>query len=103
LDSKPKGPHPLSRRSFLKKTVAQGTAGLAVAATGLRPKEAEAADIKWDRSAEGVVGGAGVSGLACACAASDAGASVIVIEENFDIGGRGIMSGGSLPLGGRHR
>ena len=46
--------------------------------------------------------GAGVSGLACACAASDTGASVIMIEENFDIGGRGIMSGGSIQLGGGH-
>ena len=46
--------------------------------------------------------GAGVSGLACACAARDTGASVIIIEENFDIGGRGIMSGGSIQLGGGH-
>ena len=68
MSSNPKGPSPVSRRSFLKKTVAQGTAGLAVAAAGLRPKEAEAADIKWDRSADVVVVGAGVSGLACACA-----------------------------------
>jgi urocanate reductase len=49
-----------------------------------------------------VVVGAGVSGLACACAARDSGASVIMIEENFDIGGRGIMSGGSIQLGGGH-
>jgi succinate dehydrogenase/fumarate reductase flavoprotein subunit len=55
-----------------------------------------------DRSADVVVVGAGVSGLACACAASDTGASVIMIEENFDIGGRGIMSGGSIQLGGGH-
>ncbi len=97
-----KGPNPVSRRSFLKTTVAKGGAGIAIAAAGLQPKEAEAADIKWDRSADVVVVGAGVSGLACACAARDAGASVIVIEENFDIGGRGIMSGGSIQLGGGH-
>ena len=102
MSSNRKGPNPISRRNFLKTTVAKGGAGLAVAAAGLHPKGAEAADIKWDRSADVVVVGAGVSGLACACAARDAGASVIIIEENFDIGGRGIMSGGSIQLGGGH-
>ena len=72
MNSNPKGPNPVSRRSFLKTTVANGTAGIAaVAAAGLHPNEAEAADIKWDRTADVVVVGAGVSGLACACAASD--------------------------------
>src|SRR5712691_6786941 len=102
MSSNAKGPNPVSRRSFLKTTVAKGGAGVAIAAVGLQPKEAEAADIKWDRSADVVVVGAGVSGLACACAARDTGASVIMIEENFDIGGRGILSGGSIQLGGGH-
>src|SRR6266849_2743016 len=102
MSNNPKGPNPVSRRSFLKTTVAKGTAGVAIAAAGMHPKEAEAAEIKWDRSADVVVVGAGVSGLACACAARDTGASVIVVEENFDIGGRGIMSGGSIQLGGGH-
>src|SRR5262245_52681752 len=92
-------PNPVSRRRFLKTTVANGTAGIAAAAVaGLHPTEVEAAEIKWDRTADVVVVGAGVSGLACACAALDTGASVIMIEENFDIGGRGIMSGGSIQL-----
>src|SRR5947209_4659712 len=102
MSSNRNGPNPVSRRSFLKTTVAKGTAGIAVAAAGLHSKQAEAAIIKWDRSADVVVVGAGVSGLACACAASDTGASVIMIEENFDIGGRGILSGGSIQLGGGH-
>src|SRR5712692_6239032 len=102
MSSNPNGPNPVSRRSFLKIGVATGTAGVAMAAAGLHPKEAEAASIKWDRSADVVVVGAGVSGLACACAARDVGASVIMIEENFDIGGRGILSGGSIQLGGGH-
>ena len=75
MSSNHKGPNPVSRRSFLKTTVAKGTAGIAVAAAGLHAKEAEAANIKWDRSADVVVVGAGVSGLACACAASDTGAA----------------------------
>jgi NADPH-dependent 2,4-dienoyl-CoA reductase/sulfur reductase-like enzyme len=96
MSSNRKGPKPVSRRNFLKTTVAKGTAGLAVAAAGLHSKKAEAAGTKWAKTADVVVVGAGVSGLACACAASDTGSSVIMIEENFDIGGRGIMSGGSI-------
>jgi urocanate reductase len=102
MSSNRKGPKPVSRRNFLKTTVAKGTAGLAVAAAGLHSKKAEAAGTKWAKTADVVVVGAGVSGLACACAASDTGSSVIMIEENFDIGGRGIMSGGSIQLGGGH-
>jgi succinate dehydrogenase/fumarate reductase flavoprotein subunit len=94
--------NPVSRRHFLKTGVAQSAAGVAAAAVGLHPKEAGAADIKWHRSADVVVVGAGVSGLACACAARDTGASVVIVEENFDIGGRGIMSGGAIQLGGGH-
>jgi urocanate reductase len=95
-------PDPVSRRSFLKTSLAGGTAGVAMAAAGLHPQEAEAASIKWGRSADVIVVGAGVSGLACACAARDVGASVIMIEENFDIGGRGMLSGGAIQLGGGH-
>src|SRR4030095_14190594 len=102
MSSNRKGPKPVSRRNFLKTTVAKGTAGLAVAAAGLHSKKDEAAGTKWPKTADVVVGGAGVSGLACACAASETGSSVIVLEENFDIGGRGIMSGGSIQLGGGH-
>jgi succinate dehydrogenase/fumarate reductase flavoprotein subunit len=101
MSSNHKRPNPVSRRSFLKTTVAKGTAGIAVAAAGLRPNEV------GRQHQMGSVGGCGggrcgVSGLACACAARDIGASVIIIEENFDIGGRGIFSGRSIQLGGGH-
>ncbi len=42
------------------------------------------------------------SGLAAAISARDSGASVISVEENFDIGGRGMLSGGRVHLGGGH-
>ena len=58
--------------------------------------------IKWDLSADVVMIGAGVSGLAAAISARDSGASVISVEENFDIGGRGMLSGGRVHLGGGH-
>jgi len=86
----------LSRRSFLSK----GAAGVGAAAlTGAATTEAKA-EIKWDHAVDVVVIGAGVSGLAAAITARDHGASVIAVEENYDIGGRGILSGGRLHLGG---
>ena len=53
--------------------------------------------------ADVVVIGAGPAGLAAAISALNAGASVTVVEENDDIGGHGMVSGGTLHLGGGHR
>jgi succinate dehydrogenase/fumarate reductase flavoprotein subunit len=53
-------------------------------------------------SADVVVIGAGVAGLPAAITARDLGASVIIVEENFDIGGRGMLGGGRVLLGGGH-
>src|SRR5215469_2861237 len=88
----------VSRRAFLS----TGAAGIGAAAlVGASPNQAEA-QVKWDLSADVVVIGAGVSGLAAAITARDAGASVIGVDENFDIGGRGMLSGGRVHLGGGH-
>ena len=88
----------VSRRAFIS-TGAAGAAALAAA----RDASAQTnAPIKWDRSADVVVIGAGVAGLPAAIAARDLGASVIVVDENHDIGGRGILSGGRVHLGGGH-
>ena len=57
---------------------------------------------RWDLTADVVIIGAGVAGLPAAITARDLGASVIVVEENFDIGGRGMLSGGRVHLGGGH-
>src|SRR5712691_5538148 len=54
----------------------------------------------WDFEADVVVIGAGATGLPAAIAAIDAGASVLVVEANYDIGGHAILSGGNVPLGG---
>ena len=86
----------VSRRAFLSKGAA-GVSAAALAGVG----EAQA-QVKWDLSADVVVIGAGVSGLAAAITARDAGASVISVDENFDIGGRGMLSGGRVHLGGGH-
>ncbi len=54
----------------------------------------------WDLEADVVVIGSGAVGLPAAIRAIDAGASVIVVETNYDIGGHAIISGGNVPLGG---
>ena len=54
----------------------------------------------WDLEADVVVIGSGAAGLPAAIKAADGGASVIVVETNYDIGGHAIISGGNVPLGG---
>jgi succinate dehydrogenase/fumarate reductase flavoprotein subunit len=56
--------------------------------------------MEWNLSTDVVVIGAGASGLAAAVSARDHGAAVIVVEENFDIGGHAMLSGGRVHLGG---
>jgi len=89
----------LSRRDFLAKSAA--AAGVGVAA--LAPGQADAqTNGQWDYSADFVSIGAGVAGLAAAVSALEHGASVIMVDENFDIGGHGMVSGGVVHLGGGH-
>ena len=57
-------------------------------------------DVIWDREADVVVVGSGATGLPAAIAAAEAGASVLVIEANWDVGGHAAVSGGNVPLGG---
>jgi len=92
----------ISRRNLLKSAT---IAGAAVAATGLAPlneASAQAAPTpgKWDREADIVVIGSGATGLPAAIIAREAGASVILVEAQSDIGGHAITSGGNVPLGG---
>jgi succinate dehydrogenase/fumarate reductase flavoprotein subunit len=89
-----------NRRGFL-------TSGAAVAAAGLGAADATAqgaapAERQWDMTADVVIVGAGVAGLPAAITAREHGVSVIVVEANYDIGGRGMLSGGRVSLGGGH-
>ena len=47
-----------------------------------------------------VVVGSGAGGASVARVLSEAGASVIVVEANYDVGGHAIISGGHMALGG---
>ena len=88
---------PLHRRTFLATGAAAGAA--AIAATQTHAAE----PIAWDREADVVVIGAGAGGLVAGIAAREKGASVIIVEKNFDIGGRAMMSFGGLYIGGGNR
>ena len=90
----------IDRRSFL----ASGAAVGAAAGTAMVAETAQAADaIAWDREVDVVVIGAGAGGLVGAIAAREKGASVVIVEKNFDIGGRAMMSFGGLYIGGGNR
>ncbi len=62
--------------------------------------DSDTSKIRWDDTAEVVVVGTGAAGLPAAVMARDQGATVIAIDENHDIGGHAMLSGGRLPLGG---
>ena len=87
----------VSRRAFLKKGATVGVG--ATALSGLGSRDAEAQNF-WDMSADFVSIGAGTAGLAASVSALDHGASVIMVDENVDIGGHGMCSGGQVHLGG---
>lgn len=89
----------VSRRAFLRRSATAGVGAAALGGLGAGGSEAEAQDF-WDLSADLVTIGAGTAGLAAAVSALDHGASVILVEENVDVGGHGLCSGGNVHLGG---
>jgi urocanate reductase len=94
----------VSRRNFLTRGAAAGVGAVTIAGASAQDAAAQNGNgnIKWDHAADVVVIGAGVAGLPAAITARDNGASVIIVDENFDIGGRGILSGGRVQVGGGH-
>ncbi len=89
---------PISRRHFIKRGVAAGVG--ATALTALTTQRGNADVPRWHRVADVVVVGSGASGLPAAIRAQDLRASVIVVEENTDVGGHGMISQGNISLGG---
>ena len=91
----------VSRRDFLKTGAAASVGVSALASLSPSGEAAQGnAQPRWDLTSDFVSIGAGVSGLAAAVSALDHRASVIMVEENFDIGGHGMVSGGNVHLGG---
>lgn len=100
MAKKTKDPN-VSRRDFLTTGVAAGVGTTALA--GLGAGMAQGQEPEWHRTADVVIIGAGGSGLPASIRARDLGASVIVVEENYDIGGHCMISGGEITLGGGTR
>lgn len=88
-----------SRREFFKQGAAAAGAG-AVALTGAGAAQAHDGDDHWDYEADVVVIGSGGTGLPAAIRARDLGATVLVLEQNYDVGGKFVHSGGWVSLGG---
>ncbi len=89
----------VARREFMQKAAA-GLGAAALGGIGARETAAAKPERHWDLAADVVVVGAGAAGLPASISAAEAGASVIVVEQNHDIGGHGIESGGNIALGG---
>jgi hypothetical protein len=93
----------MNRRDFFR---AGAAAGLGAAAIGA-PAAAVAAGhetgpggITWDYEVDVLICGGGCAGITAAIRARDAGASVLVVDANYDLGGRMLHSGSFLSLGG---
>ena len=100
-ESKLRKPKLLSRRDFFKSgAVAGGAAVLSRGGDALAQGSSGAQGIVWNYEADVVVLGSGCVGLHAAVRARDLGASVLVIEQNFDVGGKLVHSGGWASLGG---
>src|SRR5688500_15989579 len=98
-DRKRHGEKAVSRRDFVKAGAAAGAAVLSTSGTALAQVSPVDA-IQWHYEADvGVIGG-GCTGLSAAIRARDLGASVIVVDQNFDLGGKMLHSGGWVSLGG---
>jgi FAD binding domain/HI0933-like protein/TAT (twin-arginine translocation) pathway signal sequence len=106
-DSKPHGEKSVSRRDFVKTGAVAGVGAAAgvgttvLSTSGTALSQVSPADaIQWHYEADVVVIGAGCTGLPAAIRARDLGASVIVVDQNFDPGGKMLHSGAQVSFGG---
>ncbi|MEE8439544.1 MAG: FAD-dependent oxidoreductase [Micropepsaceae bacterium] len=100
-ESKLKGEKSLSRRDFVATGASAGIGASVLSMSGSAAAQESPADtIQWDYEADVVVIGAGCLGLPAAIRARDLGASVIVVDQNFDCGGKMLHSGSWISLGG---
>lgn len=86
----------LSRREFVTAGAAAGVGAVAL----LGAREADAQNDRWDYDVDVVIAGGGCAGITAAIRARDLGCSVLVVDQNFDLGGRMLHSGSFVSLGG---
>src|ERR1700751_2222853 len=89
-----------SRRDFVKAGAAAGLGAAILSAPGKAQAQTAAADIPWAYEADGIGCGSGGTGIVAAKRAHDLGADVLVLEQNFDIGGKLSHNGGQSSFGG---
>lgn len=90
----------VTRRDFVKSGAAAGV-GAALSTPGTAHAQGTSAGaITWHYEADVVIIGAGCTGLPAAIRARDLGASVIIVDQNFDVGGKMLTSGGQVSFGG---
>jgi len=87
-----------SRRDFVKAGAAAGLGAAILSAPG--EAQAQPAPVRWDYEADVIVCGSGATGIVAAKRARDLGADVLVLEQNFDIGGKLSHNGGTSSFGG---
>ena len=98
---KPRGAKAVSRREFFTTGTAAGVGAAVLSTPGSAlAQAAPTGAIHWHYEADVVVIGAGCTGLPAAIRARDLGASVIVVDQNFDCGGKMLHSGSWVSLGG---
>lgn len=96
----------LNRRDFLVAGAVAGVGASALATTDQAQAQSAttattpAAETQWHYEVDVVVAGGGCAGLTAAIRARDLGASVLVVDQNYDLGGRMLHSGSFLSLGG---
>ena len=97
-DPKRRNQKAVSRRDFVKSGAAAGVgaAVLTTSGTALAQGVSPLSAIRWNYEADIVIIGAGFTGLPAAIRARDLGASVIVVDQNFDPGGKMLHSGGQI-------
>ena len=102
-DPRPESERAVSRRDFVKTGAAAGlgTGALLTPDSALgQPAASGAGEVAWDYEVDVVIAGAGCAGLTAAIRARDLGASVLVVDANYDVGGRMLHSGSFVSLGG---
>src|SRR5437667_5884806 len=94
-DRLPESNSRVSRRAFLKAGGAGAVTG-AVAASVLFEESTAYAQQRWDHEADVVVAGSGAAAFAAALFASEAKASVLMLEKALTVGGTTAKSGGTF-------
>src|ERR1700730_14521228 len=90
----------VNRRDFFTGGAVAGGAAVLSGGALAQESSAGAQRVQWNYEADVVVLGSGCVGLHAAVRARDLGASVLVVDQNFDVGGKLVHSGGWTSLGG---